>query len=357
MEKILLNNLNVKYFERNLDNTLTNAYIQKIQPLEKNENALKIKIKSKDTNRDLIVYNGFLFLTKYNYKTSEKTGFCKNLEKQLGNEKILKIEQKNFEKVIVFETRNNFLIFELFSHNNIILTNKNYKIIASQIREKWADREISTNKEYVFPSNNKENPAKITNFNFCSISEIISKLNVPPSLVEHLAKEAPDLNNITKKIKKIYNSPIIMDNCILLKNKKLEYFNVKVDNLEVIKTSFNDIIDKYINSLDSIVLEKKGVNKKSLELEITIKKMDLKLEDFKQNIKEGSEKAKWIEANYDFLEELRLTILQALEKGNKPDQILKILKTKGKNYPLLQNIIKIDMKNKKIIFSIPQLQQ
>ncbi|MDD4983254.1 MAG: NFACT family protein [Candidatus ainarchaeum sp.] len=357
MEKILLNNLNVKYFERNLDNTLTNAYIQKIQPLEKNENALKIKVKSKDVNYDLIVFDGFLFLTKYNYKTSEKTGFCKNLEKQLGNEKILKIEQKDFEKVIVFETRNNFLIFELFSHNNIILTDKDYKIIASQAREKWADREIGTNKTYIFPSNNKKSPAKITEFNFNSISDIISKLNVPPSLVEHFAKEDPNPNSIARKIKKIYTGPIAIDCCAFLKSKKLEYFNTKIEDLETIKTGFNDIVDKYINSLESATLEKSGVNKKSLELEATIKKMDLKVEGFKKSITEDCEKAKWIEANYDFLEELRLTVLKALENGKKPDEILKILKVKGKNYPLLQNLVKIDMKNKKIIFSIPQLQQ
>jgi len=357
MEKILLNNLNAKYFEKFLDNNLTNTYIQKIQPLEKNENALKIKIKSKEVNFDFIVYEGFLFLTKYNYKTCEKNSFCKNLEKELANERILKIEQNNFEKVIIFETRNNYLIFELFSHNNIILTDKNYKIIASQSKERWADREIGINKKYLFPPSNKENPAKLSNFDFGNISDLISKLNVPPSLVEHFSKLGLKPNEIAKKIRQIYNDQIILNYCCLLKGKKLEYFCVFLENAEKIDTSFNDIIDKYINSLDDVNLEKTKSNKKALELSATIKKMDLKISDFEKSVKEDNEKAKWIEKNYDFLEELRLTVLKGLENGIKTDEIVKILKTKGKNYPLLQNLEKIDLKNKKIIFSIPQLQQ
>jgi len=356
MEKILLNNLDVKYFESFLSLNLENTYIQKIQSLSSDELGLKMKIKSKEKNLDLIVTNGFLFITKYNYSTAEKNPFVKKLNELLKNEKIISITQKDFERIIVFETAENYLIFELFSHNNIILTNKDYDIIGCTVKEKWADREIKINKKYLFPSSTKENPKTLSG-NYQTVGKLLTKLNIPPSLVEHIYSLNNNLATTEREIKTIYSSEVLFDKVSLIKTKKLEYYPFDIKGAGKIDIGFNEILDNYFHNPDNFKKEIKP-NKKTLELSLTIKKVDDKLKEFDNKIQESNDSAKWIEENYSDLEEIREAVVKGLSIGKDPKEIIELLKKQKNKYPVLGYISSLDLKNKKIIFFIPQdLQQ
>ena len=67
--------------------------------------------------------------------------------------------------------------------------------------------------------------------------------------------------------------------------------------------------------------------------------------------------AKWIEENYNQIEEVKAAIERGLSLGKNPRDILELLKGFKDKYPIIGQISSIDLKNKKIIFSIPQNQQ
>jgi len=354
MDKILVNNLNVKYFENLLKKNVVNNYIQKIQALEKFEDGIKIKIKGKESNFDLIVCNGAIFITKYNYETSEKKAFIGMLNSIFKNEKIITITQKNLEKIIIFETAKNYLIFELFSHNNIILTDKNYNIIGCLYKEVWDKREIKPGKEYLFPHSDKSSPLKVGNY--LDLKELIGKTNVPPSLVEFLYKKDGNLEAVGQKLKEIYKVEILRNACFLIKTKKLEYFPVTLEETEKINKSLNDVLDDYFYSYVDTVEETKD-SKKVRELTTTLKKMDEKIEEFKENISKYNDSAKWIEQNYNQIEEVKAAVERGLSFNKNPKEIMDLLNNFKNKYPIIGQINIIDLKNKKIIFSIPQNQQ
>jgi predicted ribosome quality control (RQC) complex YloA/Tae2 family protein len=77
------------------------------------------------------------------------------LRKYLDNASIRKIEQKGAERIIVFEIEKKekyYLIIELFSRGNLILTDSKDMIIAALEQKKWKDRNIRVKEKYVFPT-------------------------------------------------------------------------------------------------------------------------------------------------------------------------------------------------------------
>jgi predicted ribosome quality control (RQC) complex YloA/Tae2 family protein len=263
--------------------------------------------------------------------------------------------QKDLEKIIIFETTKNNLIFELFSHNNIILTDKKNNILGCLYKEIWDKREIKPGKKYLFPQSEKESPLKVAG-NYLDLKELMGKTNVPPSLVEHIYKEEKSLEEVAQKLKKLYKEEILRNSCFLIKTKKLEYFPINLEDTEKINKSLNDVLDDYFFGYVDKTEETKD-SKKVRELTTTLKKMDEKIEEFQENVSKYNDAAKWIEENYNQIEEVKAAIEKGLSLGKNPRDILELLKGFKDKYPIIGQISSIDLKNKKIIFSIPQNQQ
>ena len=106
-----------------------------------------------------------LYITKYIDEPLEADNFAKKVKKELDNARLMKIEQKNNDRIIVFEFdagKNEsgkkqmlFLIFEMFAKGNVILVSGEDKTtIVAYREERWADREIKRNVKYSFPKSN-----------------------------------------------------------------------------------------------------------------------------------------------------------------------------------------------------------
>ncbi len=87
-----------------------------------------------------------IYLTNYKGDFPPIGGFTMFLRKHLSNSRIRRIEQKYFERIIEieFETKEKttIMIVELFSNGNVILCDKDHKIMSALESNKWKDRII-----------------------------------------------------------------------------------------------------------------------------------------------------------------------------------------------------------------------
>lgn len=375
IENIVLNNLNVKYFANVLDSRLKNGYIQKIQKIDSDLPFLKIKINTKQRNETLVIGNGFTILTKYNpaAKDSNK-GFSLYLNKVLYNKRILSVKQIGLEKIICFEFNELFLIVELFSHNNIILVDKDYNIMDCLQKEEWKTRIIKPKHKYLLPEVNTKD---ILTYEFDEkdfdltknlVSNVIKIINISPGLVEAIINSTnidkqkynfAEAKKIMTKIKDVYSSEQITNSVLLLNhNNKVEFLNndIKNKDLEKIDSDLNDIFDDLIvkniteTKIADVIGAKEKERNKILKM---ISEQEKKAESFEKNAIIYKKAGDAIYNNYKEIDEILKTISTARDKKVSFDEIEKTLNLNKKKFASLQNFKKIDKKEKKVIFTLP----
>lgn len=108
------------------------------------------------------------------------------LRKRLRGANVISITQHNFDRVVEIKMQKEqtyTIIIELFAKGNIILLDEENNIILPLKRKQWSDRDISSKKEYIFPSEHGINPITINNEEF---HELIA--NSEDDLIRTLAK-------------------------------------------------------------------------------------------------------------------------------------------------------------------------
>lgn len=102
-----------------------------------------------------IIPGKLLCITRRKETADRPTGLAMQLRKYLTNAFIAALYQKDAERVVVFELEKQqkyYLIIELFSKGNLVLTDGEYTIIAVQEQQRWKDRLIKPGKRYIFPT-------------------------------------------------------------------------------------------------------------------------------------------------------------------------------------------------------------
>ena len=111
------------------------------------------------------------------------------------NQRIIKIEQRGFDRIVLFEFPEKILILELFSKGNIVLCDKEMNILKASRKETWKDRSLEIGAEYKFPSSKGKNPLEITAKEFFGelqknkktfFGAVVDILNVAPGLLDEL---------------------------------------------------------------------------------------------------------------------------------------------------------------------------
>ncbi len=105
-----------------------------------------------------IVPGKLLCVTNKKDPGTKLTEFCRQLRRWLEGGIIVKLEQKEAERIVVMEVQKMspemeklFLIIELFSKGNIIVTDKNLVILALLEQQEWKDRAVKRGQPYQFP--------------------------------------------------------------------------------------------------------------------------------------------------------------------------------------------------------------
>ena len=324
---------------------------------------LLIQIHSNGKQLLKIIPGKLLCLTSVKEAMPERpTGFCMQLRKYLDHAYLKVVEQKDAERIVVFELDKKdkyYLIVELFSKGNIVLTNDKYLIIGALENQNWKDRTVKPGEIYVFPpaSINWKNIKEKELFELihksekrnlatslatdlglggvyaeevCAVAEV-DKNKLPKELTTTEGKKLfAALQKFMEQIKKpkgfIYEeqvAPFPLKEQIV--HKETETYNEAIDTLNPFELT--SPYNKKIQSLHNIIEEQ----------ETTIKKHE-------QSIIENTKKAELIYEKYAPLSKL-LEIVKEMKKNKKWDEITLALRKEKK-------VKSVNLKDKKILIDL-----
>jgi predicted ribosome quality control (RQC) complex YloA/Tae2 family protein len=322
-----------------------------------------------------ILLPSIIFLDDTKDAAGTPTGFGMMLRKYLEGARIRKIEQKDFERVIVIEIEskietksvNYYLIIELFSKGNIIFCDENYKILNIVEEQKWKDRILERQQIYLYPKS-ASNILQIKEDEFIeklkssNKESLVKALAITFNLGGTYAEEACHISNINKNetIKTINDKEYITlyKNVIELLYKEPKA-NAKMDGIfpfilesnksESIKeyNSFSDAIRENYDKL--IHLEsKKGKSKEVEKIQNTILEQLKLLEECEQGYKENQRKGELIYERYQEIDAILKIIKEARTKHS-----WNIIKQKLIENPEYQKTLKdIEEKTNSIIIEL-----
>ncbi|WP_456372213.1 ribosome rescue protein RqcH [Methanocaldococcus sp.] len=391
--KTEITNVDVCCIVNELQN-LVNGRLDKAFLIENEQNReLILKIHAPEGgSREVVISVGkYKYITLTNYEREKPKlppSFAMLLRKYLKNAKLIKIEQVNFDRIVIFhfEVKGEVykLIAELFGEGNIILLNSEDTIILPLRIERWSTRNIVPKEKYKFPPQKPLNPY---NLDFSIAYEVFKDYFLENKGVECVrlisrvfglgglyAEEICERAGIDKKkknlseeeIKKLFETSKNLFNEIF-NNKKPqivlkdgEYFDVvpidlkKYQNLEKkYYNSFLEAVDDYFAKfLFSVEIKKeKSKIEREIERQENILKRQLEtLNKYKEESEKNQIKGDLIYANYQIVEELLNTIKMAREKMDWI-KIKKIIK-ENKDHPILGLIENINENSGEIILRL-----
>ncbi|MDR3290539.1 MAG: NFACT family protein [Methanobrevibacter sp.] len=304
--------------------------------------------------------------------------FTMLLRKKLKGAHVISIKQHSFDRVIKLEVQKEqkyTLVTELFSKGNIILLDEEGNIIMPLKRKLWSDRDISSKKEYKYPSTKGINPIDLSLKDLTQIfkdsdsdlirtlamnglgstysEEIILRTGLDKKIQavnlanEEIAIVHEKIDDLFTPLKKLeFKSNIIVkketeniENQISENTnddrdngKKLELSPLELKIYEDYKKeyfdSFNQAADEFysekirneIKSVEESVWDKK-VNKFANRL----KKQEKSLSEFEKTTELSKKKGELLYSNYTKIENL-LKVINDAEKKHSRKEISKILK-------------------------------
>jgi len=381
--QLQITNLTLSYIISELAPVLQDGFINKVQSLDKG--IYRFRIHTKQGSKDLIANPLCIYLTQYKLQAPQKShGFADFLKKHLYNKKILSITQHNLDRVAVIEFHDFFLIFEFFSHSNIILTDKNMKILSALKREEWKDRILAKNEIYKFPASKGINPQELTLPQLTSLFKesekdavrtLISGFNIAPEFAEEAllnagiekSKEArkipvSSLEKLKKEVNSLYKppskaalKPVLINSRLLLpfKLKALADQDTKsVDPLLLLQT----LDDHFTTSLleKGLGEAKQEHTKKESREEFNLNQQIKAKEKFIAAIDHNQKSAEAIYANFPALEKLTKYANSSISQKTPEKEIMYKLDKLTKDDPLLRGVsVKIDLKNRKLTVELP----
>jgi len=308
--------IELRYLVDTISEQVQGYYISNIYGITKDSILFKLHHTEK-SDLFMMVSTYGVWLTEVKIDQIEPNRLLKRLRSDLLRLKLKKIEQIGAERIAYF-TFEGFgkefvLVGEFFGDGNILLCNKEMKILALQHSIEVRHRKLSVGLEYVVPPNNGVDIFNIVQSNFDELktTDLVAAkwfgrtLGLPKKYVEGIF----DITNIDPKkignlltddeIKVIFETTrkIVTDvisgnhNAIIIKNKKTEVLPLKLGKLE------GDIIsaDNFIKGLDAVFTENivtkgksiqsSGSDKKIKELQTQISEQQKAIETVKERSK------------------------------------------------------------------------
>ncbi len=345
-------NFDVFAIVKELDLLLTDGTILNIYEVE---DILILKINTNFGKKNLIIKkDSRINLTDYNYPIPKYPNqYIISLRKLLKNRKILKINQHQFDRIVIIELSDNSgqswkFVIELFNKGNFLLLDENNIIKVAKKYRKFRNREILPNKEYNFPSSQETDFFKINKQEFVTlfndseveiVRDLSRKIHISGLYSEEICHRAnidkiglgkeltdEDFDNLYTSFKKLRNQLLfgkLNPNIVFDKNENqisVLPFEIEILNKERKEyyDTFNEAVDKYFSKIDSEIL--KSPKDQTLENQIKAQEKILKNQEvYVEELKNKKEKyykiGELIYANLNSLEKLRTVVTEAKNKG------------------------------------------
>jgi predicted ribosome quality control (RQC) complex YloA/Tae2 family protein len=382
-------NVAVRELQKAINGKLDKAFL--IEREDGKELILKIHIPEIGTREIAIGIGKYKYITMTNYEREKPKippSFAMLLRKYLKNIKITKIEQHNFDRIVIvtFEWDETVykLVIELFGEGNIILLDKEDRIIMPLKTERWSTRAIIPREIYKFPPQRDLNPFNLDYSIAFDIFKdyfeenkdtecvrIISRIFglaglYAEEICERAGIDKSKKNPTEEELKKLFDATRDLFNDVF-NNKKPqiiikdgEYVDVVPINLKKYGNFEKKEYEEFLEALDDYFAQfmaKVEVKKEESKLQKLIKKQEriLKtqwetLEKYEKQMQENQEKGDLIYANYTLVDEILNTLRNAREKMDWY-RIKKII-DEHKNHPILGLIQNINEKNGEIVIKL-----
>ncbi len=279
------------------------------------ENSFRIKIGDSHLIIDLPFRVG---IAKYLPKGEEGSGFTEKLRKELDNRKLNSIYQCGKDRIIALEFDDSVLFLEMFAKGNIILTDKQGKIVEVLREERWKDRTLKKGETYKEPQSSViEELEKTLSEKYaivCLIKLPLGKEYAKEMLERCGIEERKPGNTLSKDeiscLKKEYAAIVAEQKPYLflengkpldyglVKFKKYETGNAKLETKEM--PTLSEAMEEYYANAP----KPKTGNTKLEKLRRRLEEQLAALEKLKIEEKEAKEKGDFIYANYQKIEEL-----------------------------------------------------
>ncbi len=354
MKDIEITSTALYYVVEKIKPEVIEGYVNNVQLIDSSDYLLKLKIHKQKT-KEIIIGSKFPFISEHSLPVnSSPDGLIKFLKKKLYNQRIQEFTQDKNNRVIYLKLDDYFLIFELFSNSNIILTDLEFTIITSKQKEEWKDRIIKKNEKYIFPQNKdikektiKELEEETNEFDIKkTISYLVKEYNVSPIYLQ-----TDNKTDAIKLAKKIYNYKFPLIDIEETENKKT--IIVKENKSDIaLNEFFKQINEHYIENIkiDNVKEETTKTKKQNsiLESQLQTKKEYQEIADKLQ--KEGEA----IYSYFQTIEKVNEQIRIARDKKIPEDEIIKKLNDYfSKNQNQLK-ITKINLKDKTYTLDIQE---
>ncbi len=271
---------------------------------------LVFEFKMKKDRFYLVVGKNFCYLDCEKPKETETRGFVNFLLSKLKNKRLLKIEQNDFNKILILLFLDFDLILDFIGRGNIILRDKENKIVSCLFQREFRDRKIIVGEKYNLPpKSDKLHLGEIYEIEKRNLGDLLNQKINPRVYFKNGDKffvspfEIETLKNLKFKRKESFSEAIKEFFCEEKKTKEEIIREKQKENLEKYKleeekfrrqadlilknkTEIERIIEKFKKEKKIIkpvkeVLEKKGI----IILEFNREQINLKINrDLKEEI-------------------------------------------------------------------------
>lgn len=366
-----LSNISLAYLLLEVKGVVEGSIVRKVQEL-KEKSGFKLKLQTRMGSKDLVLTPDFFFISSHTLPVDEKPGnFCLRLKKFLLNKKVLSFSQHGFERIIAIKFEETSLILELFAQGNIILADRENKIIEVLKHYESAARTLKRNAVYSFPEQKGMNPLeasmealseKFTASKKDALGELLSSLNSSKEIcTEILFLCGVDPKSNASSLSSVHVEKIVNQARQIYSVSKEKFLPHTAENT-IIPFAFDtvanakkiDSINGYFDRQFSAGLESELVQKDSQLQNLEKKKLEINREKqllaktrLEEMQKTASEKAEKIYLHYEELQAI-LSAVNSLEKQKKPKE--EILASLGAivGEQLVKKIVSLDLKKKEI---------
>ncbi len=341
---------------------LVNGKVSNIYHPEKNMLLLQLHAPGRGKQLLKIISGKWLCLTAQKENALRPSGFCMQLRKYIDNAIIKSFHQQGSERVVVFEIEKlekYFLIIELFSKGNIILTDAKNVIITALESQEWKDRTVKAKEKYVFPPldiNWKELTAK-------KLQEILKKSekrNLATSLAtevglgglyaEEACKQAEvDLTKVPTEVTAKETEMLVKslkNFLIAITTPKGYLYEEEITPFPLLEKKILKETETYNEAIDTLKLSEKlsPYQNKIKTLQRTIAEQEEAIKNQEEKIVSAAQKGERMYEKYTALQKLR-EIVEELKKNKNWTEIAKELKKEKKisKINLEKKLITIDL--------------
>ncbi len=309
-----------------------------------------------------IVSGKLVCLTTQKDPQTTPTSFCMFLRKHLDHAYLKNIYQKDAERILVLELEKKekfFLIIELFSKGNVVLTTPTFEIIGLLQEQEWKDRSVRSKEIYKFP-NPGPNWKDVTYENYSNLLKKSNKRNLATALATdlgfggvyaeelcrraHIDKEKIPCDLQKKEIEKIVAA--LEEMLTLIKKPQGFFYEEDIAPFPLTDRTCVKVVETYNEAINTINPFPKisPYEKKIQALERTVADQESSMVEYEERILQNKQKGEAIYEHYGPLKKL-LEIVTELKKEKTWTEIEKELHKEKK-------IKEINLKTKKITISL-----